>query len=142
MTRAVRSVLVAVLAAACISSGAVPAQASVVTVTVEVSHIVHRPGTDLACEVAVPEGSNGIAVLDAAVQAGCITSYETAEFEGFGRYITCVDGLCQVAGGLVAYWALFFDDEFAQTGIEGFEAAVGREIELTFTSLNCWVELC
>jgi len=144
VNRAIRCTLAAVLAAASLTSGPSAASASGVPVRLEVSVGHHSPPGPLyaSCEVTVPAGADGLAVLDAAVASGCISSYETSEFAGFGRYVACIDAVCQVADGLVSFWALFYEDAFAETGIEGFEAAAGRQIELTYTTLNCWVGVC
>ena len=142
MTRAIRSSAVVVLVAACLLAPGSTAHAAV-PVRFEVSIGAHHPTGPLyaACDLSVPEGTRGVAVLDAAVASGCIASYELAEFPGFGRYVSCIDGICQIANGLVTFWALFYDDAFATEGIDAFEATGSRQLELTYTSLTC-LALC
>jgi len=94
------------------SVGALPAQASTTAVDFSVDLAGAAPIAD--CTVTVSTGANGLAVLDAAVADGCIDSYDTATFPGFGEYVTCINDICEA---VVTFWALYVDDEFATKGV-------------------------
>lgn len=74
------------------------------------------------CDVTVPAGSNVGAVLDQAEEDGCISGWESASFPGFGRYVTCVDGLCEE---VVTYWAFYVNGAYASAGIDDTPVAAG-----------------
>ncbi|HVE94153.1 MAG TPA: hypothetical protein VNB24_04475, partial [Acidimicrobiales bacterium] len=59
-----------------------PAHADGVTVVVE------------GCPVTVPDGSNGLVVLDTAVASGCptVTSYQQS-----GGFLNCLNGVCGIS---------------------------------------------
>lgn len=47
-----------------------------------------------ACQLSVPAGVGGIAVLDAAVAKGCINSYRTGYRQHYGLVIACINDVC------------------------------------------------
>lgn len=131
------------VAAAIAAFATVPAQAAgPVTVTLDVS--LADDAADYAnCNVAVPVGADGFDVLDAAVTAGCIDSYDAIDFGGaYGRFLTCIDGICGQDAPTwalpvpVAYigttWNFTIDDEFASVGLETYVAHAGDELGLTY----------
>jgi hypothetical protein len=69
------------------------------------------------CDVSVPEGSNGIAVLDAAVASQCISSYQKVDTQ-FGPKVTCINDVCEAPDATlnVVYWAIYVDSGYAQVG--------------------------
>ena len=131
------------VAAAIAAFATVPAHAvGPVTVTLDVSL-----GDDVAdyavCDVAVPAGSDGFVVLDAAIASGCIDSYDAIDFGGaYGRFLTCIDGICGQDAPTwalpvpVAYagttWNFTIDDAFASVGLETYEVHAGDEVGLTY----------
>src|SRR2546428_1357163 len=87
-----------------------------------------------ACPLSVPQGSDGIAVLNAAVANRCISSYSTTFG---GGYITCVSGVCEgrlnAAVPVCAYWAIISTDVNAMNnGILAFSADNGDVLELSY----------
>jgi len=131
--------------AAIAASTTIPAQAAgSVTVTLDVS--IADDGVDHAvCDVAVPTGSDGFNVLDAAVAAGCIDSYDAIDFGGaYGRFLTCIDEICGQDAPTwalpvpVAYvgttWNFTIDDAYASVGLETYVAHAGDELGLTYAT--------
>jgi hypothetical protein len=91
--------------------------AETVTVTLEVDVL----GNDhKSCEVAVPAGSNAGAVLDAAVDQGCLLRWTSQEYPGFGRYVDCIDLLC---GAVATYWAFYANGGYSDVGIDAYPVA-------------------
>lgn len=102
------TVLLAAIAIAAPASSA----AGLVTATLEVDLV----GVDYKeCIETVPVGSTVADLLDAATESGCIDGWEHAEFTGFGRYVTSIDGIPETP---VTYWALYVDGAYAETGID------------------------
>ncbi|HLG01591.1 MAG TPA: hypothetical protein VI916_14070 [Acidimicrobiia bacterium] len=99
-----------------IAAVAWPAQAVDVTVHLDVDVVTAAPLAD--CDVSVPSGSSGLAVLDAAVANGCIESYETQTF-GFGKLVTCINDLCQTPDETLnaVNWTVFVDGHVAGEGV-------------------------
>lgn len=85
-----------------------------------------------ACEVAVPVGSNGGDVLDAAVGAGCISSWSYTDF-GFGRFVDCIDGVC---GTAATFWEFSVNGVSASFGIDDYHAAPGDVVGFNYVE---WV---
>jgi hypothetical protein len=80
------------------------------------------------CPVVVPAGANGGDVLDAAQRAGCITSWSHQTYPGLGRFVTCIDGLCQnpdVGGAGVdgTFWEFSVNQFQSDVGIDGYRAS-------------------
>ncbi|HVL89112.1 MAG TPA: hypothetical protein VM841_02635 [Actinomycetota bacterium] len=120
--------------------GAVPAHAANVTVKVRIAAGGHAGAIKDCAAVSVPAGANGLTVLGAAVAQGCIKSFQTASG---GAYVTCIDpgqaSLCEVAGGLVTFWAVYDNGRASTTGISGFAASQGRELAFAYTNfLTCF----
>lgn len=101
------------------------------------------PAPAIADCAVVPSSQGGLAVLDAAVESGCIDAYKTETYPGLGAYVSCVTPhglpeLCQQGGGVVTFWALWVNDEAAQSGISSLTFAAGDELELSYTNfLTC-----
>lgn len=98
-----------------------PASAADVTVHLDVTVAEAVPFTLPTgdCDVSVPAGSNGLAVLDAAVESGCIESYATEEFPPYGAYVSCVNQVCGdgTSGLFLTYWLVYVDGVCASEGI-------------------------
>lgn len=103
----------------------VPTRADAATVTFGVSLATWLPGT---CAVDVPQGADGIDVLDAAQDEGCILSYETVD-TSFGPYLKCVNGICD---SVATYWCLYYDGEPAHVGLTGFDAGTNDELVVSY----------
>lgn len=71
------------------------------------------------CDLSVPSGSNGLAVLDGAVAAGCIESYETQTHPQFGAFVRCINDICAAPDETfnITYWALYVDGRYATLGV-------------------------
>ena len=127
----------AVAALATLGPGAAPVEASTVNVKFGVSAGYWAP-TAAACTVQVPSGADGVAVLGAAVAKGCIVSYQVTS-TAYGPYLKCVNEICDVADGLVTFWAVFDSSPFpAPYGVGGFRADEGDELTVAYTN---WVIL-
>lgn len=85
------------------------------TVTLEISLADPSAPSVKTCDVAIATPTTGAAVLDAAVAQGCISSWEAQEYPGYGRYVTCIDGVCAVLG---TYWGYLINDETACGGVD------------------------
>lgn len=108
-----------VLASLLLLAAAPLAQASTVTVTLDLD----VSGADYkTCDVRVPAGANGGEVLDAAVEQGCILLWTADEFPGYGRYVVCIDALC---GAVATYWAFYLDGAYSDVGIDAYAAVEG-----------------
>lgn len=119
------------------SSAMLPAQAANVTVGLRVS-LGGYAASIVDCDVSVAQGANGSAVLAAADRAGCIASYQTGTFTGFGTYVQCIDpnaiSICEQGGGLVTFWAYYKNGANQVLGIDAFNAAAGDELALIYTN--------
>lgn len=102
-------------------AAAVPlAAGSTDSVTLQVTLGHHALPAAKECALAIPTPTDGAAVLEAAIAAGCISSYETASFPGFGRYVTCIDGLCEQTG---TFWGYYVNEAFSDGGIDDTNGA-------------------
>lgn len=106
------------------------AEGDTVNVTLQVTLGNHLLPAYAECGVGVAVGSNAGDVLDAAVDEGCIDSWEYEEFGGFGRYVTCIDGICAPFG---TFWALFVDETVAASGIDSTIVEEGQTIEFVLS---------
>lgn len=114
-----------------------------VTVLLKVS-----AGTYLApgevCPVHVAAGSDGNVVLDAAVKAGCITSWSGTRYS-FGTFLDCVDGLCGHNAGEAAaplqdsdgtYWETSYGTHTASCALECYQATDLDVFGVTYQDWN------
>lgn len=88
------------------------------------------PGT-AECDVTVPAGADGGAVLDRAVETGCIASWDFTTFSG-QRFVTSIDrwrapGLTCLAFevGVCDWWQYHVNGETAGFGVDGYSAEDG-----------------
>lgn len=86
------------------------------------------PLTTPACHLSLPEGSNGIAVLDAAVSSGCISSYVLTTF-GNGHYVSCINSRCEATG---FYWGMYVNGIITCYGIDDFRTGQGKELAFSY----------
>ena len=130
------------LAAAALAAAAVPAHADGVSVSLALSAGRYAP-TGAACTVSVPSGSNGLAVLNAAQQAGCVVSYQTVTYPGFGTFVTCIDEVCGNAtlGSVGTYWNMYDNGASAAYGVDGFSAQAGDELGFAYKAY-CFEVVC
>lgn len=122
--------LLAILAVAPLALAA-PANAAEETVVATlVVDLVHPTLPDQrSCDVVVPAGSNVGDLLDAAVDQGCLSSWESSSFPGFGRYVTCIDGICEQ---VVTFWAFRVDGAFSNSGIDATPVLAGSSYQFTY----------
>ncbi len=128
----IKRVLIAAAIAVTMLAGA-PAQAANVKVTLKVTFgepLVSVPYK--TCVVYVPELSNGAKVLNTAKAKGCITSWTSKTFT-FGRFVTCIDGIC---GNAAMYWRMTENGQFTNYGIDGFRANRNDVLGFSYTT---WV---
>ena len=99
--------------------------------------------TGVACPVTVAAGADGIAVLDAAQSAHCITSYQTVTFPGFGTFVTCIDDVCGEAltGTTGTYWNMYENGASTAFGVDGFVADEGDELSFAYQAY-CFEAVC
>ncbi len=132
MRHAARLVLALVTLAVVTTAGPGRAEADV-TVRFGVSVGHYAPG---ACLVSVPQGTDGLGVLDAAVAAGCIAGYEMD-----GSWLRCVSvvdeaPLCSDVHQdptccATHYWAVYEDvGAVAPHALSGFSAGNGGHARL------------
>jgi hypothetical protein len=103
-----------ILATLLLSSLALPLAGAQTPVTVTLQ-VGTYAGNHRDCAVTVPAGSNVGDVLDQAVEDGCLLSWSSQEFPGYGRYVDCIDYVC---GALLTYWAFYVDGGYANFGID------------------------
>jgi len=103
-----------VLAAVPMSADATPT----VTVHLDVD-LAFRTVAVGDCDVTVDAGSDGVAVLDQAVVDGCIDSYKSEHFPGFGAFVTCINDICQTPDETLnaVFWMVYLDGEASDVGI-------------------------
>ena len=122
------------LAVTAVAFAGVPAHAeSAVTVNLALSAGTYAP-TGAACALSVSAGADGLAVLDAAVAAHCITSYETQSFP-FGTYVSCIDSVCAsvLTGNAGTYWEMTENGAATAFGVDGFSADSGDVLGFDYT---------
>lgn len=96
------------------------------TVTFQVSLGSHLAPPSVECELAVPTPTTGAAVLDSAVATGCIDSWQSASFPGFGRYVTCINDLCEQTG---TFWGYYINEQPSSCGIDHVGSSPGEPCE-------------
>ncbi|HVE91794.1 MAG TPA: hypothetical protein VNE62_05800 [Actinomycetota bacterium] len=142
MTRAFRRALSVVTALLLLAAFmAAPAHASSsVQMTVTASGpgpATHGSGKAAAvCAVSVADGADGVAVLDAAVDSGCLDSYRLSAFPGLGNFVDCVDSVCGGGDPLGAgcwYWAMHENGLPSEQGVDFFRASQGDVLSFAYT---------
>jgi hypothetical protein len=128
-----RKVLLCTLAVLALSLS--PARAADVTVDFGLSAGAYAPTA--LCALSVPDGADGIAVLDAAVEARCIESYESQDFGELGAFVNCINHICgqfvpTPAASAGTYWAFYVDGAPSQTGVSFYEASAGSEVAFVY----------
>jgi hypothetical protein len=135
-----RRSFVRVFAAAVAAIVLVPSAASAADATVVLTVAGPGPGTHgsgkpaAACPLTMAEGADGLAVLDAAKSSGCIGSYTTVTFAGFGTFLQCIDGVCggrDPRGAACWYWAMTENGVMTDYGVDGFRAGNGDVLSFT-----------
>jgi hypothetical protein len=114
---------------------AAPAHAATVPVTFGISAVTYAP-TAALCELSVPAGADGLVVLDAAVDAGCITSYHAQGPTQFGYFVDCINEICgETATGMyLTYWGMYENGVTTTYGVSDFRAAAGDELTFAYTT--------
>lgn len=137
-----KKIVLAALALAAAAATATPAQAANVTVTFGVSAGAYAP-TGAACPLSVAPGSDGLAILAAAVASGCLLSYDTVTYPGFGTFVTCLDEVCgdSTAGSVGTYWNMYDNGASAPYGVDGFSAGDGDDLTFAYQPY-CFVAGC
>jgi hypothetical protein len=133
VSRRAASVLALALVFAPVSGRA----ATNVPVTLRTATLAYA-NADVVCQVSVPSGSDGLAVLNAAIAKNCVKAYEITTF-GQGKFLQCLDdgingNRCGDPGpGYLRYWAFREDCNYVQDhGLEGFVATPNKELSLTY----------
>ena len=123
--------LFALLAALAVAPVALPFAHAEESVTATlVVDLLHPSLPDhAACDVTVAAGADVGDLLDAAVAQGCISSWEHSEFAGFGRYVTCIDGICEA---VLTFWAFRVDGQFWDAGIDDTTVEAGSTYQFTY----------
>jgi hypothetical protein len=123
-----------------------PAHAETVTVGFGFGTIA---STAAACQLSVPTGANGFAVLDAAVAKGCITSYKTTgRWNGYEGYavVRCINEVCEQIRNVwgpcdtsvhfdVLWYHAAYNADLTQDwgpGLEDFRASNGKSLAVYY----------
>lgn len=126
------------VAAAIIAIGlsAVSAEASTISVTLEVA-LGREQVAPIRCSVHVAPLADGGAVLSAAKASGCILDYTLRSYS-FGRLVESIDHLTQTPDETlnIVYWAMRENGACTDYGIDGFRANSGDVLTFTYSS---WV---
>lgn len=135
-----RSMFVTTLlfAAVCLLS-AMPAHADNVTVNFSYGPMAGQPQRDvwievdkIHCQVTVAEGTSASGVLDAAVQQGCIVSWQPTPG---GSSVACIDYVCglNLCRPLASWsWHVAFNGSGGPYAFNHFRASPGSMIEATY----------
>lgn len=134
--------LLALAAVTTMAALVTPAHASSVTVKFGLSAGTYAP-TGAACALNVAAGADGVAVLDAAVAAHCLVSYDTVTFPGFGTFVTCLDEVCGEAltGTVGTYWNMYENSASTSYGVDLFTADDGDELVFAYQDY-CFEAVC
>lgn len=129
--------LFALLTALVLAAAPAGADHGSVTVTLDVS--AGEPAATVPwarCALTVDHGDDGVAVLDAAVAAGCIDSYETSEDPNWGTFLECIDQICGAPAEAmrITYWRMSVDGQMTSYGIDGYEAADGDVLGFSYST--------
>lgn len=136
-----KSIVFAAVIAMVASISALPAAANSPTTTATTSSTVNvtlrlsvgEPAVSpqyKACGVTVSAGADGSAVLQAAKNSGCISSYQTTTYPGNGTFVDCLDGIC---GAVVTYWRMTENGALTTFGVDGFQANAGDVLGFSYT---------
>jgi hypothetical protein len=70
------------------------------------------------CDVTIDEDGNGLDVLDAAVDAECIESYETTSYE-WGEFVTCINDVCGAPDEALnaTLWSIYVGGGLSDKGV-------------------------
>lgn len=119
-----RKLAILVIALLPAAAFATPAKATDTVVHLDVDLLTVEEHAD--CDVTVPVGSNGLDVLNEAINDGCIDTYVAEDF-GFGEYVACIDDICEQPSAYpvdepspfpVVSWLIYLDDGgFAEVGV-------------------------
>lgn len=115
---------------------ALPAQGSTANVHLDVDLVGAVAIAD--CDLTVPDGSNGIALLDEALDTGCIDSYETRDFGALGDQVTCINDICQTPDETlnILFWGLYVNCSFSPVGVSFLSLSDGDVVEFSYET---WV---
>lgn len=113
-----RKIFVSVVAALALFGVSVPSAPAAGTTVVHLDVDLAGAIEEADCDVTVPEGSDGLDVLDQAKLDGCINSYTTQDF-GFGEYVDCINDICEQPSALpTVVWLIYLEDgSFADVGV-------------------------
>ncbi len=121
-----------------------PAAATTTTVHLDVDVATAVPMAD--CDVVVPVGSDGIDVLQQAVTDGCIDSYDTVTFSGFGEKVTCIDDVCETPDETLnaLTWIVYVDGAQSDLGVSSLSfpthgTTLGFSYEAWPVYAPCWL---
>lgn len=102
------------------------------TATVHFSATLLHTGTLADCDVSVPNGANGAAVLDAAVAQGCILSWSGTSYD-FGTFVDCINYVCSA---VATFWEMSDAQGPTAYGIDLYSAQDGGVLAFDYTQ---WV---
>ena len=103
-----------------------------VAVTVTVGDHFHLLPATKTCAVQVPAHGNAGDALDAAVESGCLDSWTADSFEGFGRYVSSIDGRAEDG---TFYWVFSENGATASYGIDAATLAEGDVFDFRYGTL-------
>lgn len=73
---------------------------------------------------------DGGEVLDEAAEEGCISGWDYyVDTDDGGRFVTCVDGLCNQGDGWATFWQIQINGDIADVGIDGMDLDDGDSLE-------------
>lgn len=111
----------------------------VVTLLIDATQYPHVPAASVVrCDVEVPAGADGKAMLTQATLDRCIAGWTATYFVGQGFFVDAIDGrraVCDTPAWLVhcTFWALSVDGAASPTGVDGWTAAEGDVYGFTYT---------
>ncbi len=99
-----------------------------VSVTLIVDHLPDR--ADRTCPVTVSTTADAGDILDAAVASGCISAwaFEGTRGEGYGRYVTSIEGADPLAFGWGTFWKFQIDGADSPAGIDYYQPTEGATV--------------
>lgn len=95
-----------------------------------------------SCDVTVPDGASGGAVLDRAVEVDCLSSWDFRKDPDFGRFVTGINGTHGHCGAedqppglwpvFCSFWEFRVNGEASEVGIASYLADEGDQVTFRY----------
>lgn len=130
-----RKTLAALAATAAVTLGSSAPSHATATVNVQlaIGAVVGLPAG--LCNLQVPAGADGLAVLDAGIANDCIESYKTTTYDS-GAFVDCINDICgaPAEAAYITYWGMFENGVATWYGVSDFTAEEGDVLGFSYTT--------